>query len=212
MSYSDDDSEELQLSIEAQKALKEFYEEQNGKLLTLCDDKKDVSNVQFDEDWQLSQFWYDENTCEQITKCALQKVGIHGTIALISCPTLYKAFKKKLPSISIKLLEYDKRFSAYGTDFIFYDYNEPFKLDKELLHNFDLVIVDPPFLSEECLTKSIQTAKLLMKNYVILCTGEIMESIAIPLLNVHKCSFEPRHKNNLANQFACFTNFSSELD
>lgn len=42
--------------------------------------------------------------------------------------------------------------------------------------------------------------------------GQIMEELAKTLLNVHKCSFEPKHKNNLANQFACFTNFSSALD
>lgn len=39
------------------------------------------------------------------------------------------------------------------------------KFDEELLNSFDLVVVDPPFLSEECLTKS------LTKQHVILCTG-----------------------------------------
>lgn len=39
-----------------------------------------------------------------------------------------------------------------------------------------------------------------------------MEELATKILNVHKCSFEPKHINNLANQFVCFTNFSSELD
>lgn len=39
-----------------------------------------------------------------------------------------------------------------------------------------------------------------------------MEELAIKLMEVHKCSFEPKHKHNLANQFACFTNFVSELD
>lgn len=48
MSSSED---ELQLSVEAQRALKEFYEEQNEKLLTQCDDKKNVTNIKFDEDW-----------------------------------------------------------------------------------------------------------------------------------------------------------------
>jgi len=48
MSSSEDDFNELQLSAEAQKALKEFYEEQNEKLLSYSDDTKDVK---FDEDW-----------------------------------------------------------------------------------------------------------------------------------------------------------------
>ncbi|XP_015376911.1 PREDICTED: protein-lysine N-methyltransferase n6amt2 [Diuraphis noxia] len=211
MSTSDDDSDVLQLSAEAQRALKEFYEEQNEKLLSQCDDK-DATDVKFDEDWQLSQFWYDEKTCERIVECAFKKVGSNGSIALISCPTLYKTLKKKSPTMLIKLFEFDKRFSVYGSDYVFYDYNEPMKFDEELLNSFDLVVVDPPFLSEECLTKSLQTTKSLTKQHVILCTGEIMEELATKLLNVHKCSFEPKHNNNLANQFACFTNFSSELD
>lgn len=51
MTSSDDDSDDLQLSAEAQKALTEFYEEQSEKLLSHCDDEKDVTNVKFDEDW-----------------------------------------------------------------------------------------------------------------------------------------------------------------
>lgn len=48
MSSSED---ELQLSAEAQRALKEFYDEQNEKILSNCDDKKDVTSIKFDEDW-----------------------------------------------------------------------------------------------------------------------------------------------------------------
>lgn len=50
--------------------------------------------------------------------------------------------------------------------------------------------------------------KVILYNFL----GEIMEELAVKLMEVHKCSFEPKHKNNLANQFACFTNFVSELD
>lgn len=51
MSSSEDDFDEIKLSAEAQKALKEFYEEQNDKLVSLCDESKDVTDVKFDEDW-----------------------------------------------------------------------------------------------------------------------------------------------------------------
>lgn len=34
-----------------------------------------------------------------------------------------------------------------------------------------------------------------------------MAEIAEKLLNVKKSSFEPRHKNNLANEFWCYANF-----
>lgn len=51
MSSSEDDHDEIQLSAEAMKALREFYEEQNEKLISHCDSDKDVKNVKFDEDW-----------------------------------------------------------------------------------------------------------------------------------------------------------------
>lgn len=51
---------------------------------------------------QLSQFWYDEKTCDHIVECAHKLVGSKGTVALLSCPTLYKTFKKKSPTIASK--------------------------------------------------------------------------------------------------------------
>lgn len=54
---------------------------------------------------QLSQFWYDEKTCDQIVECVHKTVGPNGTVALISCPTLYKTFKEKAPTISSMYLK-----------------------------------------------------------------------------------------------------------
>lgn len=36
---------------------------------------------------------------------------------------------------------------------------------------YDLVIADPPFLSDECLTKTALTIKFLAKKDIVLCTG-----------------------------------------
>lgn len=73
--------------------------------------------------------------------------------------------------ISVKIFEFDKRFSVFGTDFIFYDYNSPQNIPKDLIETFDLVICDPPFLSTECLTKVAITVKLLTKKKIVLCSG-----------------------------------------
>lgn len=50
------------------------------------------------------------------------------------------------PSVSIQLLEYDKRFEQYGSDYTFYDYNHPEELPSELKHSFRVVVADPPYL------------------------------------------------------------------
>lgn len=43
---------------------------------------------------QLSQFWYDEETTQRLSEEAVTRVGKQGSIALISCPTLYPKIKQ----------------------------------------------------------------------------------------------------------------------
>ena len=110
------------------------------------------------------------------------------------------------------LLEYDQRFESHN-GFIFYDYNEPLKLPDKLQSKCcDVVIIDPPFLSEECLTKAAMTAKYLTKDKIILCTGGVMEDVARRVLDVIPTSFVPQHTSNLANEFRCFVNYRSDLE
>ena len=94
-------------------------------------------------------------------------------IACISCPTLYmELLRRQSPEHHIVLLEYDTRFEIHGDKFIPYDYRDPLNLPPSLeKESFDLVVADPPFLSEECLSKVAQTVKFLARDKVILCTG-----------------------------------------
>lgn len=105
------------------------------------------------------------------------------------------------------MLEYDRRFEVHGSDFIFYDYNAPLKLPSDLEHTFDLVVADPPFLSEECIEKTSETIKHLAKDKIIVCTGAIMKERVEKLLDLKQCEFQPQHRNNLANEFSCYANF-----
>ena len=72
---------------------------------------------------------------------------------------------------TIVCLEFDRRFSCFGDSFVFYDYNEPTALPAELQWSFDLVVADPPFLSEDCLRKTAQTIHYLTTKKILLCTG-----------------------------------------
>lgn len=137
----------------------------------------------------------------------------HFRIACVSCPTVFaKLIQIKPTSCQVVLLEYDKRFSCYGDQFVFYDYKHPLQLPQELAKNsFDLVVADPPYLADECLTKTAMTVKFLTKGKVLLCTGAIMEGVARQLLGVKPCSFQPKHQRNLANEFKCFVNYLSDL-
>ncbi|KAE8627532.1 hypothetical protein XENTR_v10007036 [Xenopus tropicalis] len=135
-------------------------------------------------------------------------------IACISAPSIYQKVRGLArESLHVQLLEYDQRFAIYGDDFVFYDYNEPLKLPESLEQSsFDIVIADPPYLSEECLRNTAQTIKYLSRGKIILCTGAIMEDLAAQILGLKICKFIPKHTRSLANEFRCYSNYELTLD
>ncbi len=73
---------------------------------------------------------------------------------------------------NVTLFEYDTRFAVHGDQFVHYDYNKPLMLPKHIeRESYDLVIADPPFLSDECIQKFTETIKFITKQKVIICTG-----------------------------------------
>ncbi|XP_073950135.1 EEF1A lysine methyltransferase 1-like isoform X1 [Choristoneura fumiferana] len=207
----DDDDDVPTLSADTFAALQEFYAEQEKRQeifdkLQAQDQLKE--NILFDENWQLSQFWYDEATVQALVRAADRSVPAGGRVALLSCPTLFVPIKRQFGNrASVSLLEYDRRFEVHAPDFIFYDYNTPDKLPPDSLHSYDLVVADPPFLSEECITKTSETIKLLAKDKIVVCTGAVMKEHVEKLLELKLCEFQPHHRNNLANEFCCYANF-----
>ena len=101
-------------------------------------------------------------------------------IACINCPTMYQALRDLKPdTCSAVILDYDMRLKVFGTDFVFYDYNQPLELPQEMERAFDIVVADPPLLSEECLCKVALTTRYIAKDKILLCTGEVCQSIVI---------------------------------
>ena len=100
------------LSAETFSALQEFYKEQEHKedILTELQNSENSSQTieNISEDWQLSQFWYDEVTSYDLAKEVLRLATESadnsnvGSIACVSCPTLYIALKKHFPSAKCK--------------------------------------------------------------------------------------------------------------
>lgn len=133
-------------------------------------------------------------------------------IALLSCPSLYEDMKKVNAEANVLLFEFDERFSIYKENFIHYDYtlaeNENYL--KNYNHLFDIIIADPPFLSEECISK----LSLLVKRFahldtkIILCSGAKVSEWADTFMNLKECNFKPKHDRNLANEFTSFANFN----
>ncbi|KAM6179324.1 EEF1A lysine methyltransferase 1 isoform 1-T1 [Erethizon dorsatum] len=210
MSDSEDDTPRL--SAYTLAALQEFFAEQKQHTDPSGDGKYNVGIIE--ENWQLSQFWYSRETALRLAQEAVTAAGDSGRIACVSAPSVYQALRElHRDDISVSIFEYDRRFAVYGEEFVFYDYNNPLDLpDNITAQSFDIVIADPPYLSEECLRKTSETIKYLTRGKILLCTGAVMEASAAQLLGVKMCAFLPKHTRNLANEFRCYVNYNSGLD
>uniref|UniRef100_A0A0K0DX78 Protein-lysine N-methyltransferase n=1 Tax=Strongyloides stercoralis TaxID=6248 RepID=A0A0K0DX78_STRER len=206
------DDDMPQLSAATLAALKEFLDEQKSII--------PPETEPVPENWKLSQFWYSDETAKKLVNEAVEALGEEGgKIALVSSPTLMRFFRQtnsyREGKISVHLFEFDCRFGEqFPGEYSFYDYNDPLKIDIIHKANYDYIIADPPYLSDECLTAVSKSLKYLSKKddcKILLCTGAIMEEVAERNLNVKRTNFYPKHLNNLSNDFCSFANYQTVL-
>lgn len=233
----DSDDEPLTLSVHALAALQEFKQEEQTRkenfaklyqeLEERFDQLKQVSIDDFKEDWQLSQFWYAEETADILAKALLEGADEDTVVCIASAPSVYAAVTRlppdQIPTKHIYLLEFDKRFEVMAgkTHFHFYDYNTPEAVPEVLRNKCHRLLIDPPFLEEECQVKSSQAARNLLaadsgektksgdrRFKLISSTGERMRDIIKKTYpETHLTSFLPEHKNGLSNEFRCYASF-----
>ena len=174
----------------------------------------------FTEDWNASQFWYTDDTANLLARQLMNGAGPETLIAVVSTPSVFVALKNAMVSMAaaekpkLLLLEYDHRFAVFP-EFVHYDFNTPTKLPASLRGTADRIMVDPPFLSEDCQTKTALTARWLSRtvtNPVILCTGERMAPLIIEKLykaqGLRPTDYVPEH-HGLSNVFYTYANFAS---
>lgn len=210
MNSNESDDETLHLSAETMSALMEFYREQEEREQKMKEIEEGNIPNNFEENWNMSQFWYTEETAKRLAEGCVKSAGSNGSIACVSTPTVFRMLKKMEHNCTLKVLEYDKRFAIYKEEFIFYDFKNPLGVPRDLCEQFDLIVVDPPYLSEDCLTKTAITVKFLMKPSakIIVCTGSVMEELVGRLLKANKCKFEVKHAKSLSNPFMCYANYN----
>ena len=96
--------------------------------------------------------------------------------------------------------------------FVYFDFNLPEDIPAELHGTFDLIIIDPPFITREVWEKYARAAKLLANNQCRIILSSISENAQMlqELLNVHPCCFMPSIPH-LVYQYNFFTNYDSEI-
>lgn len=113
-------------------------------------------------------------------------------------------------------------FLLSGPDFCYYDFQEPAKLVSAypdsalggaLRKGFDAVIADPPYLNEDCMSKTGETVRLLAKSSacpVMFNTGAVLRKPMRLLLNCRPCVTRPKHRVQIMNPFLTYTNFDAK--
>ncbi|PWW74945.1 hypothetical protein C7212DRAFT_207318 [Tuber magnatum] len=250
----DGSDDELQLSSVALEALNSFLVEKDERHKRFADLKatlekeyeerqKVITMEDFEEDWQQSQFWYDPTTAEMLAEEILDGATEKTLVGIISAPSVFvkiqelKAAGRIANSIKVRLLEFDKRFDLFA-EFTHYDFQYPLRLPSELKGKFDRILIDPPFLSNDCQTKTALTARWLMKPWVaptvpastshdncggntaeqsptriMICTGQVMRELVEKLFRhagVRATTLEIRHSKGLSNEFLCYSSFESK--
>ncbi|EIE18232.1 hypothetical protein COCSUDRAFT_60431 [Coccomyxa subellipsoidea C-169] len=192
-----EDSDRPMLSAGTMEALNEF----------LLETQAAANGTQnpFAENWGLSQartlFWYTEETAGHVARECVEAAGPSGRIACIACPSLFRQLRAHFPDANAHLFETLGNFSLY-------DYRKPHAVPDELKGAFNVVVADPPYLSEECLQKTVETMKVLARNEIpkfYLLTGGTMKEPARKLLGLRPTVYRPQHKTKLGNEFLLYT-------
>ena len=168
-----------------------------------------------EEDGDYNQYWYSEPTIGRIIEALIEN---GGSVAFLSTPSLYFSLPDNLRSKSF-VFDYDKKWES-DRGFVFYDFNEPETIPTNLLGTFDVVVVDPPFITHEVWQKYATTTKLLMKQgtatdgspagKVILTTVAENADLLNRLLGASATAFLPSIPH-LVYQYNLYTNYNSEI-
>ena len=129
MSDNEDNDDVPTLSAETFAALQQFYKEEDEResiKLSTKDNPAICDMSSFNEDWNLSQFWYDDQTSETLARECVRIAGEQGKIACISAPSAYTAIKKHFPQSQ----------GTLNLKFIFLEIASSCSLTESFLDNF----------------------------------------------------------------------------
>lgn len=206
---AESDDEDCRLPADTLAVLQEFLREKEQREQA----EQSRTGTDVEEDWQLSQFWYNTSTKEKLASIVRhfrKSLGDGLRVALLSSPSLYQHVKEVAENVT--LFEFDQRFESVGSAFQHFDYKRATEEDylDEFKESFDIILADPPFLAEECIEKiGIVVRKLAKPDCkVVLCSGYVVREWAEKHLKLELCQFEPEHERNLGNQFSSYANFN----
>ena len=167
-----------------------------------------------DENPNLNQYWFSEDTRETLCNAVRESISLKGgsttRVAFLSTPSLYFTLSDEERK-QCTLLDYDTTLSSQNCDsYVFYDFNYPTSIDANLRGLFDVIVIDPPFISQSVWESYAITVSLLAKEgaHIICTTVAENEALMKRLFNCHKTNFAPSVPN-LTYQYNTYANFES---
>jgi len=174
-----------------------------------CEDDNNFLR-QTGENRDLNQYWYSKNTIEILCNAITEGLSISNgsRVAFLSTPSLFFSLSSKERE-NCALFDFDTSWESYS-GYQFYDYNDPTNVNESCQGAFDLIVIDPPFISGSVWENYAITAKLLMKGGRAQVIATTVEENAILMKEMFGCkpaTFRPSIPN-LVYQYSVFTNFS----
>ena len=194
---------------------------------------------QIDEDRDLNQYWYSEKSIEILCDAIREGLSLFKgkRVAFLSTPSLFFSLSMEerehcalfevsclidfplpclpgfIPSSSF-LRKFDTSWESCP-GYHFYDYKHPTDIEDSCRGAFDLVVIDPPFISQSVWRNYATTASLLSKGgeaRVIATTVSENSALMESLFGCRRVSFRPMIPH-LVYQYSAFANFpTSALD
>eukprot|EP01061_Rhynchopus_euleeides_P034226 TRINITY_DN5796_c3_g1_i1.p1 TRINITY_DN5796_c3_g1~~TRINITY_DN5796_c3_g1_i1.p1 ORF type:complete len:413 (+),score=204.19 TRINITY_DN5796_c3_g1_i1:56-1240(+) len=157
------------------------------------------------ENGDLNQYWFGPNTIDAFVN-EIEAQSVQGA-AFLSSPSLYFSLRDEALKAKSKVFEFDKQWES-DPGFVFYDYNKPDQVSIALFGQFDMVVIDPPFITEECWRSYTETARLLLcPGGKLICTTIVEnEGIMQELLGCTPVTFRPSIPN-LVYQYNTYTSY-----
>jgi hypothetical protein len=174
----------------------------------------------------LNQYWYSEATIKAIVEDIYVQCGMEekesspshsGRCAFVSTPSLYFSIPTDSEDgknwIELRkrcnLFDYDEKFASDPL-FVFFDFHHVDKIPPQYHHQFDYIVIDPPFITEDVWQCYTNATKLLMAPNAKILLSSIPENAEMlsNMLDVHICNFRPSIPN-LIYQYSFFSNYNS---
>jgi len=171
-------------------------------------------------DLALNQYWYSEITIETLSHTIEETVGSGGgRVAFLSTPSLFFAVSEEVRSEAV-LLEFDHKWDSHS-GFRFYNFHEGVGAVQgtgDLLGQFKLCVIDPPYIDKAVWEKYITASDALLApgGQLLMTTipeNEAMLRSACAKFAVRDWDFQSHRFTpvnlNCVHKFAVFTTFAS---